>query len=287
MKKTQKSKDSLSMRSFRKLISNRLAMFGLFFLVVIIAACMLAPVLTPYDPMALNTKEKLAPMSWEHPLGTDQLGRDIFSRILYGGRLTIGVALGSSILSSLLGVIFGCISGYYGGKVDSVLRTVGEFILCFPNTILTMLVMAFFGQSVLLIMAVWVLTGWVSGMRMVRSKILSLKEEAYVDSCRANGVSNVSIMFRHLLPNTVGTVIVGLTMNVASKVLAEAGLSFLGMGISPSDPSWGNIINAAKSMSVMINSPQLWIIPGIVISIFVLSCNFFGDGLRDALDVTQ
>lgn len=287
MKKTQKSKDSLSMRSFRKLISNRLAMFGLFFLVVIIAACMLAPVLTPYDPMALNTKEKLAPMSWEHPLGTDQLGRDIFSRILYGGRLTIGVALGSSILSSLLGVIFGCISGYYGGKVDSVLRTVGEFIMCFPNTILTMLVMAFFGQSVLLIIAVWVLTGWVSGMRMVRSKILSLKEEAYVDSCRANGVSNVSIMFRHLLPNTVGTVIVGLTMNVASKVLAEAGLSFLGMGISPSDPSWGNIINAAKSMSVMINSPQLWIIPGIVISIFVLSCNFFGDGLRDALDVTQ
>lgn len=287
MKKTQKSKNSLSMRSFHKLISNRLAMFGFFFLVLIIAACVLAPVLTHYDPMALNTKEKLAPMSWEHPLGTDQLGRDLFSRILYGGRLTIGIALTSAILSSLLGVIFGCISGYYGGKVDSVLRTVGEFINCFPNTILTMLVMAFFGQSIYLIIAVWVLTGWVSSMRMVRSKILSLKEEAYVDSCRANGVGSASIMFRHLLPNTVGTVIVGLTMNVASKVLAEAGLSFLGMGISPSDPSWGNIINAAKSMSVMINSPQLWIIPGIVISIFVLSCNFFGDGLRDALDVTQ
>lgn len=287
MKKTQNSKNSLSMRSFHKLISNRLAMFGLVFLVLIIAACMLAPVLTPYDPMALNPKEKLAPMSWEHPLGTDQLGRDLFSRILYGGRLTIGIALTSAILSSLLGVIFGCISGYYGGKVDSALRTVGEFINCFPNTILTMLVMAFFGQSIYLIIAVWVLTGWVSSMRMVRSKILSLKEEAYVDSCRANGISSASIMFRHLLPNTVGTVIVGLTINVANKVLAEAGLSFLGMGISPSDPSWGNIINAAKSMSVMINSPQLWIIPGIVISIFVLSCNFFGDGLRDALDVTQ
>lgn len=287
MKKTQKSKDSLRMRSFHKLISNRLAMFGLFFLILMIALCMLAPVLTPYDPMAQNTKEKLLPMSWEHPLGTDQLGRDLFSRILYGGRLTISIALISSILSSILGVIFGCISGFYGGKVDSIIRTVGEFISCFPSTILTLLVMAFLGQTIYWIMAVWVFTGWVSSMRMVRSKILSLKEEAYVDSCRANGVSTVSIMFRHLLPNTVGVVIVGLTMNVANKVLAEAGLSFLGMGISPSDPSWGNIINAAKSMSVMINSPQLWIVPGIVISIFVLSCNFFGDGLRDALDVTQ
>lgn len=287
MKKTQKSKDSLSMRSFHKLISNRLAMFGLFFLILIIVLCMLAPILTPYDPMALNPKEKLMPMSWEHPLGTDQLGRDLFSRILYGGRLTIGISLTSSILSSLLGVILGCISGYYGGKVDSAIRTVGEFISCFPSTILTLLVMAFVGQTIFWIMVVWVLTGWVGSMRMVRSKILSLKEEPYVDSCRANGVSSASIMFRHLLPNTIGTVIVGLTMNVANKVLAEAGLSFLGMGISPSDPSWGNIINAAKSMNVMINSPQLWIIPGIVISIFVLSCNFFGDGLRDALDVTQ
>ena len=287
MKKVQKSNNSLSKRSFHKLISNRLAMFGLLFLVLIITVCMLAPVLTPYDPMALNTKEKLQPMSWEHPLGTDQLGRDLLSRMLYGGRLTIGIALGSSVLSSLLGVILGCLSGFYGGKVDSTIRTVGEFIVCFPNMILTLLVMAFFGQTIPLIMAVWVLTGWVGCMRMVRSKVLSLKEEPYVDSCRANGVSSASIMFRHLLPNTVGSVIVGLTMNVANKVLAEAGLSYLGMGISPSDPSWGNIINAAKSMSIMINSPQLWVIPGVVISLFVLSCNFFGDGLRDALDVTQ
>ncbi len=287
MQKTQRSKDSLRMRSFHKLISNRLAMFGLFFLIFIIVVCMLAPVLTPYDPMALNPKDKLLPVSWEHPLGTDQLGRDLLSRLLYGGRLTIGIALGSSVLSSLLGVILGCLSGFYGGKVDSIIRTVGEFVSCFPNMILTLLVMAFVGQSVFWIMVVWVLTGWVGSMRMVRSKILSLKEEAYVDSCRANGVSSASIMFRHLLPNTIGTVIVGLTMNVANKVLAEAGLSFLGMGISPSDPSWGNIINAAKSMNVMINSPQLWIIPGVVISMFVLSCNFFGDGLRDALDVTQ
>ena len=287
MKKVQKSNNSLSKRSFHKLISNRLAMFGLLFLVLIITVCMLAPVLTPYDPMALNTKEKLQPMSWEHPLGTDQLGRDLLSRMLYGGRLTIGIALGSSVLSSLLGVILGCLSGFYGGKVDSTIRTVGEFIVCFPNMILTLLVMAFFGQTIPLIMAVWVLTGWVGCMRMVRSKVLSLKEEPYVDSCRANGVSSASNMFRHLLPNTVGSVIVGLTMNVANKVLAEAGLSYLGMGISPSDPSWGNIINAAKSMSIMINSPQLWVIPGVVISLFVLSCNFFGDGLRDALDVTQ
>jgi len=287
MKKMQKSKNSLSMRSFHKLISNRLAIFGLCCLILIIIACMMAPVLTPYDPMALNTKEKLLPMSWEHPLGTDQLGRDMFSRILYGGRLTIGISLTSSILTGLLGVALGCISGFYGGKVDATLRTIGEFISCFPNMILTMLVIAFVGQTIYWIMAVWIFTGWVGTMRMVRSKILSLKEEPYVDSCRANGVGGASIMFRHLLPNTVGTIIVNTTMHVAGYVLSEASLSFLGLGISPSDPSWGNIINAAKSMNVMINSPQLWIIPGIVISLFVLSCNFFGDGLRDALDVTQ
>ena len=287
MKKMQKSKNSLSMRSFQKLISNRLAMVGLFCLILIITACMLAPVLTPYDPMALNTKEKLLPMSWEHPLGTDQLGRDMFSRILYGGRLTIGISLTSSILAGLLGVVLGCVSAFYGGKVDATLRTIGEFINCFPNMILTMLVIAFVGQTIYWIMAVWIFTGWMSTMRMVRSKILSLKEEPYVDSCRANGIGGASIMFRHLLPNTVGTIIVNVTMHIAGYVLSEASLSFLGLGISPSDPSWGNIINAAKSMNVMIKSPQLWIIPGVVISLFVLSCNFFGDGLRDALDVTQ
>lgn len=285
--KKQKSKNSLRMRSFQKLISNRLAMVGLGCLILIILACMLAPVLTPYDPTAIDPKNKLLPMSWEHPLGTDQLGRDMLSRILYGGRTTLSISLISSALTGLLGVALGCIAGFFGGKVDSAIRTTGEFIACFPDLILTMLIMAFLGQSVYWIMAIWILTGWMSPMRMVRSKILSLKEEPYVDSCRANGVGSASIMFRHLLPNTIGVVIVNITSNVAGRVLAESTLSFLGLGISPSNPSWGNIINAAKNLNVMINSPQLWIIPGVVISIFVLSVNFFGDGLRDALDVTQ
>ena len=285
--KKQNSKNSLRMRSVQKLFSNRLAMVGLCCLVLIILACMLAPVLTPYDPMAINPKNKLAPMSWEHPLGTDQLGRDLLSRILYGGRTTIAISLISAALTGLLGVILGCIAGFFGGKVDSAIRTSAEFIGCFPDLILTMIIMAFLGQTVYWIMAIWIFTGWMSPMRMVRSKILSLKEEPYVDSCRANGVGSKSIMFRHLLPNTIGVVIVNITSNVAGRVLAESTLSFLGLGISPSNPSWGNIINAAKNLNVMINSPQLWLIPGVVISIFVLSVNFFGDGLRDALDVTQ
>lgn len=285
--KFKKSKNSLNKRSFQKLCSNKLAVFGFVLLTIMILACLCAPLITPYDPMALNPKEKLLPISWEHPLGTDQLGRDMLSRILYGGRVSIGLAMASAILSNGLGVILGCISGYYGGKLDSVLMTTGEFITCFPQMILTLLVIGFIGQSVVWILMVWVFTGWFFTMRMVRSRILSLKEEPYVDSCRVNGIGGFSIMFRHLLPNTVGVIIVNITMNIAGYVLSEAALSFLGMGISPSDPSWGNIINAAKSMAIMIGSPQLWIIPGIVISLFVLSCNFFGDGLRDALDVTQ
>jgi len=134
---------------------------------------------------------------------------------------------------------------------------------------------------------VFVITGWVGGMRMTRSKILSLKQEPFVDTCRVMGVSGWVIMFKHLLPNIVGVVTVNITTHVGSFVLSEAGLSFLGMGVSPSVPTWGNMINAAKSLSVIINDPLLWIVPGAVISLFVLSCNFFGDGLRDALDVTQ
>lgn len=278
---------SIDMRSVRKLLSNRLSMTGLIMLVFIILVCMLAPWICPHDPSAINPANKFQPMSWEHPLGTDQLGRDMLARILYGGRISIGIGLTSALLTNLLGIILGCVAGYFGGKVDSAILFVGEVLSCFPQLILCMLVTCFLGDSVGWLIAIFVFHGWMSTMRMVRSKILSLKQEPYVDSCRVNGVSSATIMFRHLLPNTVGVVTVNLTLRIAGFVLSEAGLSFLGVGVNPSVPTWGNIINAAKSLATMIKTPQLWIIPGIAISLFVLACNFFGDGLRDALDVTQ
>lgn len=280
-------KNSLNMRSLRKLFANKLACIGLAILLLMVLASLLAPVLTHYDPTAINPKDKLLPMSWEHPLGTDQLGRDMLARILYGGRISISLAATATILTSLVGVVMGCIAGYYGGKVDRIIMTTSEFIGCFPSGVLTLLVIGFLGQTIGWMIAVWVFTGWSGIMRMVRSRILSLREEPYVDSCRVNGIGGASIMFRHLLPNTIGIVIMNMAGSVGGYVLAESGLSFLGFGLNPSVPSWGNIINAAKSLDILINSPQMWIIPGIAISLFVLSCNFFGDGLRDALDVTQ
>lgn len=282
-----KFKNSYSMRRIQKLAANRLAVVGFSVLVLMMLVCIAAPVLTPYDPSALNPADKFLPMSAEHLLGTDQLGRDLLARILYGGRVSIFLGLSAALLTNLLGVALGCISGYYGGKVDAVLLYIGEVLSCFPGTILILLVISFLGQSIGWLITVWTFTGWVGTMRMVRSRMFSLKEEPYIDSCRVNGVSSWSIMFRHLLPNTVGVITVNITMNIAGYVLAEAGLSYLGFGVPASIPTWGNMMNAAKNISVMINNPNLWIIPGAAISLFVLACNFFGDGLRDVLDVTQ
>lgn len=282
-----KRKYTLDTRSLRKLFSNKLAMLGLTMFLIIVFACLFASWISPHDPMKLNPANKLQPISWEHPLGTDQLGRDLLSRLLYGGRISIGIALTSAILTNLLGVVLGCVAGYYGGKLDWAIMYISEVFSCFPQMILCMLVISFLGQSVFWLITIFVLTGWMGSMRMVRSKLLSLKQEPYVDSCRVNGVGGGSIMFKHLLPNTVGVITVNVTMSIAGYVLSEAGLSYLGVGVSPSIPTWGNIINAAKNLTVMIYNPQLWIIPGVAISLFVLACNFFGDGLRDALDVTQ
>ena len=279
--------NSLNSRRIRKLLKNKLACVGFVVFVLVILACLCAPLLTSYDPNAISPTDKFLPISKEHILGTDQLGRDMFARILYGGRISISLALCASLLTGFVGVVMGCIAGYCGGKVDNAIMVSSEFIGCFPSNILTLLVIGFLGQSIVWMVAVWVFTGWSGTMRMVRSRILSLREEAYVDSCRVNGLNGAEIMFKHLLPNTIGIVIMSVTSAVGGYVLAEAGLSFLGFGLSPSMASWGNIINAAKNLDIMINHPQMWIIPGVAISIFVLSCNFFGDGLRDVLDVTQ
>lgn len=211
----------------------------------------------------------------------------MFARILYGGRISIAIGLASAIAANLLGVALGCVAGYFGGKIDSIFLYLAEFFSCFPQTLVVMIVMSFLGQSVVWLIIIFAITGWMGTMRMVRSKILSLKQEPYVDSCRVNGIGGASIMFRHLLPNALGVVIVNITMSISGYVLSEAGLSFLGLGVSPSIPTWGNMLNAAKNMTFMIESPQMWLVPGFAISLFVLGCNFFGDGLRDAMDVTQ
>lgn len=278
---------SLAAQRLQKFLYNKMAVLGFVLMMLIILACVFAPLITPYDPTLIDVSIKELKPSAEHLLGTDRLGRDILARLLYGGRISIWIGLASAAGASLIGVVLGCISGYFGGKLDQILLYISEIFMTFPRTLLVLICVGLVGQDVGNIIWIFILTGWSGTMRIVRGKILSLKEESFVESCVANGVSGWSIMFRHLLPNTLGPIIVDMTLSVAGCILAEAGLSFLGMGVSPEVPTWGNIINAAKRLDIIQNMPLLWISPGVAISLFVLSINFFGDGLRDVFDPSQ
>lgn len=285
MVKTEvKVKSSLAKRNFQKFIKNRLAIVGAIGVIIIILLCILAPLLTPYNPSLIDPASRSLPPSAEHPLGTDRLGRDLLARVLYGGRTSVMLGVAAAIGTNLLGSILGSVAGYYGGKVDRVLVAIQEFFSIFPQMLLILLIVGFIGRSVGLLLAIWTLTGWGGMMRIVRGRIVSLKQEPFVESCRANGIGGLSIMFHHMIPNTLGPIIVNTTMNVAGYILGKAGLSYLGLGIPESVPSWGNIINAVKRLDIIQNEPLLWVVPGMAICLFVLSINFLGDGLRDALD---
>ena len=287
MKKNNFIKSSLAKRNIQKFLNNKLAVFGLCLVVLLILISIFAPLLTRYDVATSDTSMRLQAPSSEHLLGTDNIGRDLFTRVLYGGRVSIFISLVSAIGASFIGIVFGCISGYLGGKVDAVMLYISEIFMSFPQIILVLIMVGFAGRGLINLIIIFSITGWTYTHRIVRSRILSLKEESFVDSCRANGIGGVSIMFRHLLPNTLGPVIVCVTIQTAGYVLAEAGLSFIGLGVEANIPTWGTIINAARSISIIQNNPILWIAPGIAISLFVLGINFFGDGLRDVYDPEQ
>lgn len=287
MKLSKNAGTSLSKRRLEKLVANKKSLVGMIMLLIIIILCFGAPIFTHHDPLAIDISLKYAAPSAEHPLGCDSTGRDLWSRLLYGGRMSIIIGMTSAFFAALIGTVLGSIGGYYGGKVDSAILYFTEIVESFPQQLLILVVMALAGQGVWIMIFIFAITGWTSAIRLVRSRIMSLKNEPYVDSCRVNGVRDIAIIFGHLLPNTLGVIILNFTLNVGTYVLSEAALSFLGVGVPKGIPTWGNILNAARSLSVMQSHPLLWLAPGIMISILVLSINFIGDGLRDVYDVTQ
>jgi len=226
-------------------------------------------------------------LSAKHWLGTDSLGRDILTRLLYGGRVSLFVGIVSAFGASMIGITLGSLAGYFGGKVDSLILYISEIFMAFPSIMLVIILVGYTGRGLSNLIVIFAITGWTGGMRIVRGKIFSLREEAFVESCKANGIKSSSIMFRHLLPNTLGPVIVDFTLLTGGYVLQEAALSFLGLGVDPSIPTWGNMINAARSLQIIQNHVNLWLAPGITICLFTLAINFFGDGLRDVFDPTQ
>lgn len=266
-------------RRFRR---NRLAVFGLIVLVILCILSILTPWLAPYDPAAIDLFNIQAPPSPEHWMGTDDLGRDTLTRLLYGSRVTLVVALSATTIGVLVGVVLGGISGYYGGFVDTLIMRFIDVMLSFPTLFLLIILSAYVKATILGIVAIIGFTSWMGIARLVRGELLSLKEKEFVEASHAVGAKDGRIIFHHLIPNAMGPVIVAGTLNIGYAILYESSLSFLGVGIQPPAASWGNMLTNAQSY--VVNAPWLAFWPGIFIFVTVLCFNFVGDGLRDALD---
>jgi peptide/nickel transport system permease protein len=274
-------------RSLRKLLKNKLALLGMVIFTVIILASLLAPLLTSYDPLGVSMESVLQPPSAEHILGTDKIGRDIFSRVLYGGRISILVGLGSALGAATIGVLLGAYAGYKGGVIDRTILRISEIFMSFPQIVLVLLLVTILGQSLRNLLIIFIATGWGSVYRMTRARMLSIREEEYVQALKAFGLSDVIVCYKHMLPNAIGPILVNITLSTAMFILEEASLSFLGLGVPLEIATWGNILNAAQDQTVLLRNWWIWLPVGIVISLFVMSVNFMGDGLRDSADPTQ
>ena len=274
-------------RSLRKLLKNKLAIAGIAVFSVILLASVLAPLLTKYDPLQVNMSAVLQAPSKEHILGTDKIGRDIFARLLYGGRISILVGLGSALGAATIGVLLGAYAGYKGGKIDKIILRISEIFMSFPQIVLVLLLVTILGQSLRNLLIIFIATGWGSVYRMTRAKMLSVREEEYVQALRAFGLNDFIVCYKHMLPNAIGPILVNITLSTAMFILEEASLSFLGLGVPLEIATWGNILNAAQDQAVLLNNWWIWLPVGIVISLFVMAVNFVGDGLRDSTDPTQ
>ena len=275
-----------SSRALKKLQSNRLAVIGIIFSLTIILSSIFAPLITKYDPQKVDLRSMLKPPSSEHILGTDKIGRDVFARIIYGGRISILVGLGSALGAALIGVSIGAYTAYRGGWWDSIFLRISEIFMAFPQIILVLLLVSVLGQSLMNLIIIFVITGWGGLYRMTRAQVLSLREEEYVQALRAFGLSRARICFKHILPNALGPIMVNITLSTAMFILEEAALSFLGLGVPLNIPTWGNILNVAQDLRILQNYWWVWLPSGITISLFVMAINFVGDGLRDSTDPT-
>ncbi len=278
---------SLTWRHFRK---HRLAMIGMVVLTVLVLGTLLVPAVTNYDPGATHILDKYLPPSLEHPMGTDGLGRDMFIRTMDGGRVSLLIGVLAMLLAITLGTLVGSTAGFYGGMTDNLLMRTADMMLTLPTLFVAILltqllragVVPFLSAGIVPIILVVAITSWMRVARLVRASFLSLKEKEYVDAARAAGAKNVRIMARHILPNAMSPIIVAATLSVGAAIITESGLSFLGFGVQPPTPTWGNMLQHA--LDEMGYAPWTAIFPGLCIFATVLAVNYIGDGLRDALD---
>lgn len=277
----------LMVRKFKK---NKVAKVGLVIFVIMVLSALLAPVLTPYDPYEMDFSIINKPPSKAHLLGTDEVGRDYLTRILYGGRVSMKVGLFAVIIEIIIGALVGGLAGYYGGWVDNLLMRIVEIFMAFPFLPLAITISAVIGtdvapeQRMYIMMFIIGLLSWGGLARMVRGQILSLREQEFIQAAKALGIRDSRIIWKHLIPNTLGYIIVSATLGMAGAIMSETGLSFLGLGVTPPIPTWGNLVQNARDIYVLKNRVWLWLPPGVMIFLAVMSINLFGDGLRDAID---
>lgn len=267
-----------------RFLKNKLAMSGFVILALFILAAILAPILSPYSRDSIDLMSIESQPGLKHILGTDELGRDVFTRLIYGGRVSLGVAISATVVQLSIGVFLGCISGFYGKWIDNIIMRVVDTVMCFPFFVIAISIAALIGPSSLNVILIIGLLQWTGVARIVRAEILSIKNSEFIEAARAMGFNKFEIIRKHLIPNILSPVIVNATLSVAQGILMEAGLSFLGLGVKQPQPSWGNMLSAAQSMRVLQNQWWLWIPAGLLVFLSVLSINFVGDGLRDALD---
>ncbi len=267
---------------WRRLRRNRAAVAGAGIVLLFVALALLAPVLVPYNPIQGNLNDRLQSFSESHWLGTDELGRDLLSRILYGARVSLQIQIVAVVLALIVGVLLGSLSGYLGGSVDSIIMRCMDVLLAFPGIFLALGIIAALGPGLLNLMLAAGISSIPQFARIVRASILSLKEREFIEAALALGSGSNRIMFRHLLPNCLAPIIVQSTLRMATVLLTASGLSFLGLGVQPPTPEWGAMLSNARSYLIV--APHVATIPGLAIMVVVVGFNLFGDGLRDTLD---
>lgn len=274
---------SLWRDAWHRLAQNRLAVFGGALLALLGLACLFGPFLLPFTYEEQNLALGASRPSAAHWLGTDTLGRDLLVRLLVGGRISIGVGLCATFVALTIGVVYGAVAGFFGGKTDTIMMRIVDIMYALPFTIFVILLMVFFGRNIILLFVAIGAVEWLTMSRIVRGQIMSLKKMEFIEAARSLGISNRRIIFRHMIPNVLGPIIVYTTLTIPAVMLLEAFLSFLGLGVQPPLSSWGVLIkDGAEKME---EYPWLLIFPGTVFSLTLFSLNFLGDGLRDALDV--
>ena len=273
--------------AMRRLMKNRLAGFALVVLLLLVLVACFADVIAPHDRDAVNLMNRFGKPSETHLLGADEMGRDVLSRLIYGTQASLLVGLGSTTLSICIGVVLGALSGYFGGWIDQLVMRIVDVFMCFPFFLMAIVIASIIGPSIGTVVFVSGILGWPSLARMVRAEVLSLKQREFVEAARALGLSSFNIIFTHILPNILSVIVVYATLGIASGILGEAGLSYLGLGVKQPQPSWGNMLSAAQNMTALRFYPWLWIPAGVMILVTVLAINILGDALRDALDPKQ